>query len=58
MTSFLRACGIVSTGGEAKARISGGEILVNGEVETRRGKKIKKGDRVSDENESFGILVV
>jgi len=38
------------SGGEAKDRILAGEVLVNGEVDTRRGKKLREGDRVSFED--------
>ena len=34
------------TGGEAKQRIQGGEVRVNGFQETQRGRKLKPGDRV------------
>ena len=46
LDQFLKWQGIVQTGGEAKIRIKDGEVLVNGEVETRRGKKLIEGDRV------------
>ena len=36
--------GFVATGGEAKLRIQGGEVQVNGCVETRRGLQLKAGD--------------
>ncbi|MDJ0533774.1 MAG: S4 domain-containing protein YaaA [Xenococcaceae cyanobacterium MO_207.B15] len=47
LDQFLKWQGIVQTGGEAKIRIKQGEVVVNGEVETRRGKKLRTGDRVS-----------
>jgi len=37
---------LVFTGGEAKQRIQGGEVRVNGFQETQRGRKLKAGDRV------------
>ena len=37
---FLKMAVLVETGGEAKARIQGGEVLVNNEVETRRGRQL------------------
>ena len=46
LDSLLKAANIVSSGGEAKMLILNGEILVNGEVETRRGKKIRQGDEI------------
>ncbi len=36
----------VSSGGEAKVVIQGGEVLLNGEIETRRRKKLRTGDVV------------
>ena len=38
------------SGGEAKERILGGEVFVNGEVDTRRGKKLSEGDKVTFED--------
>ncbi len=47
----LKAANIVGTGGEAKILIQAGEVRVNGEVEKRRGRKLKSGDviEVGDE---------
>jgi ribosome-associated protein len=42
----LKSANIVGSGGEAKVLIQTGEVLVNGEVETRRGRKLRKGDVV------------
>lgn len=49
LNQFLKLAGIVYTGGEGKEMILEGSVLVNGEVETRRGKKIRKGDKVTIE---------
>ncbi|GGM40017.1 hypothetical protein GCM10008956_15570 [Deinococcus arenae] len=38
--------GMVETGGEAKFRVQGGEVRLNGEIETRRRKKLRRGDIV------------
>lgn len=43
---FLKLANFVSTGGEAKIRIQGGEVLVNGAVELRRGAQLRSGDQV------------
>ena len=40
----LKAADFVGSGGEAKVLIQAGEVLVNGEVETRRGRKLLPGD--------------
>lgn len=47
LDQFLKWKGLVSTGGHAKLVIQGGEVLLNGAVETRRKKKLKSGDRVT-----------
>ena len=40
----LKATGLCETGSQAKDVITGGEVLVNGEEETRRGRKLYPGD--------------
>ena len=42
----LKAASIAGTGGEAKVLVQMGEVLVNGEVETRRGRMLREGDVV------------
>ena len=49
----LKAANVVGTGGEAKVLIQYGEVLVNGEVEMRRGRKLEVGDVVEVGNERF-----
>jgi len=44
---FLKRTGLVQTGGHAKCLIQGGEIIVNGQIETRRGRKLRSGDLVT-----------
>lgn len=43
LDSFLKHAGVVMTGGEAKLLISGGEVAVNGEITTERGRKLRDG---------------
>lgn len=43
---FLKVTNLVGAGGEAKVRVQNGEVLVNGQVETRRGLQLHAGDRV------------
>ena len=47
--------GFVATGGEAKLRIQGGEVQVNGCVETRRGLQLKAGDVIELAGRRFTI---
>lgn len=44
---FLKFQGFAQTGGHAKILIQDGAVVVNGEVETRRRRKLNKGDVVS-----------
>jgi len=46
LDQFLKLEGLADTGGMAKQIIQGGDVEVNGAVETRRGKKLQIGDRV------------
>lgn len=45
----LKLGNVVGSGGEAKVLIQDGEVTVNGEVETRRGRKLEAGDVVEVE---------
>jgi len=51
----LKVANLVGSGGEAKVLIQAGKILVNGEVETRRGRKLEKGDVVEVEDERLEV---
>ena len=55
---ILKFEGIVSSGGEAKAVIDDGQVLVNGEIETRTRKKIVSGDTIEFMNAKFKIVLV
>ena len=46
LQDFLKLRGLVDTGGEAKFRVQGGEVRLNGEIETRRRRKLRRGDTV------------
>lgn len=52
---FLKWVSLVGTGGEAKILIQQGEVLVNGEVETRRGRQLHPGDRVEVTGQTFVV---
>lgn len=45
LEALLKFAGAVETGGEAKLAIQDGEVKVNGEVCTMRGRKLRPGDR-------------
>ena len=46
LDNLLKFSGIAETGGHAKILIQNGEVLVNGEVCTMRGKKVYPGDKI------------
>ena len=52
---ILKFEGLVASGGEAKLAISDGQVSVNGEVETRKRRKIVDGDIVVFAGESLQI---
>jgi ribosome-associated protein len=43
----LKLAGLAASGGEARALIEEGAVRVNGEVETRRGRQLRRGDVVA-----------
>jgi ribosome-associated protein len=47
LTQVLKLAGLVMHGGEAKALIAEGHVRVNGEVETRKRRKLAAGDVVA-----------
>ena len=55
LDALLKFAGAVETGGEAKLRIQDGEVRVNGEVCTMRGKKLHPGDRAELDGQVYVI---
>jgi ribosome-associated protein len=55
LDQFLKLQGLVSTGGQAKLLIQDGLVEVNGTVETRRGRKLVMGDRISVEGQTCTV---
>lgn len=56
LDSFLKFAGVMETGGEAKEAVQSGEVRVNGEVCTMRGKKLRPGDVVTLEGVMLTVL--
>ena len=50
LDALLKASGLVASGGAAKLLIVDGGVRVNGEVETRRGRKLRAGDAVRQDD--------
>ncbi|MCQ2448793.1 MAG: RNA-binding S4 domain-containing protein [Clostridia bacterium] len=55
LDSALKLAGFVATGGHAKMVIQNGEVTVNGEVCTQRGKKLRLGDSAAFEGNQLKI---
>ncbi len=55
LDQFLKLVGVAQTGGQAKLMIQGGDVLVNGMLETRRGRKLVLGDSVTVGGQTFNI---
>lgn len=55
LDDVLKRSGIVGTGGQAKMWIQDGQVLVNGQVETRRRKQLFLGDVVETMGESVTL---
>lgn len=49
LDQLLKREGLTGTGGQAKILVQEGLVRVNDEVETRRGRKLREGDRVEVE---------
>jgi ribosome-associated protein len=53
---LLKLAGLVGTGGEAKALLLTTEVLVNGELESRRGRQLRAGDEVQVGDERLRVV--
>ncbi len=55
LNDALKLSGLAETGGRAKLLIQSGQVKVNGEVETRRKRKIRAGDVIEVDGEEFEV---
>lgn len=58
LQDLLKLSGLCQTGGHAKIVINNGEVKVNGEVCTMRGKKLRTGDTIEFDNEKIEVIMV
>lgn len=56
LDSFLKWCGAVSQGSDAKMYILNEEVKVNGDICTQRGKKIRPGDIVEINDKKYRVV--
>ncbi len=52
---FLKLANLVQDGFEATMRIQNGEVKVNGEIETQRGRKLQLSDEISFDGKTWRI---
>lgn len=57
LDSLMKYAGMCSSGGRAKYLIQNGEVMLNGEVCTMRGKKIRPGDRVAYNGRTVEVAI-
>ncbi|MCR4925958.1 MAG: RNA-binding S4 domain-containing protein [Clostridiales bacterium] len=57
LDAFLKLCNLVQSGGHAKIVIQDGEVKVNGEVCTMRGKKLHNSDKVEFNRKIYEVRV-
>lgn len=57
LSQLLKFAGLAESGGDAKLSITQGRVLLNGAVETQKGKKLKAGDLVSLGGETVIVQV-
>ena len=55
LNNLIKLLGWVETGGEAKLRIDEKKVKVNGEIETRRRRKIRTGDEIRYGNNAVRV---
>ncbi|MEM7793751.1 MAG: RNA-binding S4 domain-containing protein [Cyanobacteria bacterium P01_C01_bin.118] len=57
LSQFLKLNDLVQSGGEAKHLIQSGYVLVNDQVELRRGRKLYPGDRVTFAEQTYDVAL-
>ena len=53
---LLKLANVVGSGGDAKAVLESGQVRVNGEVETRRGRQLRRCDTVALNDERLRVV--
>jgi len=53
---FLKFADVIQSGGEAKSYLQSHDIVINGEQDNRRGRKLRKGDKLLIEEVNYEII--
>lgn len=56
LQDLMKLGNLVASGGEAKVRVQGGEVSVNGEICLQRGRKLREGDIVMFQGRSYRVV--
>ena len=56
LSQLLKLANVVQDGAEAKFRITNEEVLVNGVMEIRRGRKLRNGDRIEIAGITYEVI--
>jgi ribosome-associated protein len=57
LVQFVKLCRAAGSGGQAKVRVRNGDVQVNGALETRPGRKLHNGDRVTVDGETHTVAL-
>ena len=57
LDNLMKFSGMCNSGGRAKFLIQNGEVMLNGEVCTMRGKKIRPGDRITYNGRTVEVAI-
>jgi len=58
LDAAIKLAGLTDSGGQAKQLIKAGSVKVNGTVETQRGRKLRRGDRIQVTRSSLICIVL
>lgn len=56
LSQLLKLAGVIDAGAEARELLAAGEVTVNGEPETRRGRQLAPGDVVAAAGEALRVV--
>lgn len=56
LDAFLKWCGAVGSGSDAKMIVQNGDVKLNGEIEVRRGKKLIIGDVIEFNGDEYKLV--
>ena len=58
LQALLKEVGVIQSGGAIKAFLAENDVFFNGELETRRGKKVRVGDQITIPRENLTLSIL